>query len=88
MNSKHTQGPWRLETHSDGCDVVGANDEFVCAMARGNVLSDARLIAAAPDMLHTLELAERWFVDHCPPDASALTIAAIIRDSITKATKV
>ena len=60
--SGHTPGPWRLErppgprsVHDitgDDYDIIGATDWCVCE-AIGNA-ADARLIAAAPDLLEAL----------------------------------
>ena len=54
MEAKHTQGPWRLY----GYDVGTAQDEtlaVVCAMDGDTDEANARLIAAAPDLLAALE---------------------------------
>ena len=63
---KHTPGPWRP---SCGMFVHAANNEFV-AVAKGNddetVEANARLIAAAPDMLAALQDAYDLLAD---PDA-------------------
>lgn len=88
----HTQGPWitkRSNTPSDGgwdyaigadgnciaeCfEVVAENDKRVDAKA------NARLMAAAPDMLEALENIENDD-EHMPPSAWAL-----IQTAITKA---
>jgi hypothetical protein len=54
--AKHTPGPWRIVARTDGLANVyaGATDVTLCARPR-----DARLIAAAPDLLEALrEIAE------------------------------
>jgi len=62
MEKKHTPGPWKLSV--DGCNaennranvVEGANGSLI---VYGNANdSDARLIAAAPDLLEALQ--ELW----------------------------
>jgi hypothetical protein len=66
MNTKHTAGPWRayessddgwfnIEAESDGSDVVGCEG---CANE-----ANARLIAAAPELLEALEEAETYLVE-------------------------
>ena len=59
---KHTPGPW-VATHADGNDlIVKSGDIEVVAgcgwrgppYMRGNPDADARLIAAAPDLLEAL----------------------------------
>jgi len=60
---KHTPGPW-VATHANGNDfIVKAGDIEVVAgcgcygspYMRGNPDADARLIAAAPDLLEALQ---------------------------------
>lgn len=66
----HTPGPWRLSEHEHGC-VVQRGDEggfFVQGLSKDQVRADARLIAAAPDLLAALErivrLNEQMPADH------------------------
>ena len=57
---KHTPAPWRVQTFAalDGYEVVSDSWDVVSASLRPAApirkLSDARLIAAAPDMLEAL----------------------------------
>ena len=68
--TKHTPGPWRLVHHGPQwsvCDTQGAapndGDHFIADLYRGlprdaeTVEANARLIAAAPEMLAALRLA-------------------------------
>lgn len=54
MNTKHTPGPWRVE----GRFVKALKEKDVAECPRGYILhgkvdeANARLIAAAPDLLH------------------------------------
>lgn len=64
--SKHTPGPWRIKKQKNGRDfeVIGADGFFIfetdVAMFDGEMEeANARLIAAAPDMLEALEAAAR-----------------------------
>lgn len=54
MNEKHTPGPWHVETDNEGRNV-----DIQDAKGRGVLTkANARLIAAAPDLLAALERAE------------------------------
>ena len=64
----HSPGPWRVVDDSTGSYVVGRNPNFLKrAMAvftslpedRAGRLADARLIAAAPDLLDACEILAR-----------------------------
>lgn len=52
---KHTPGPWHI---ANGCQIRSAKDQIAKAwMTRnGEGLANARLIAAAPELLEALEL--------------------------------
>ncbi len=71
-NTKHTPGPWepelhegcwRITTYADGAKVVPAavhgDDDFSPIYA-----ANARLIAAAPELLDACEVALAWLVNH------------------------
>lgn len=57
MSAKHTPGPWRYEEHYDGYEILSSSKEMSATVATlGMRLSetgraDARLIAAAPELL-------------------------------------
>lgn len=54
--AQHTPGPWHI--NRDGNDVENVNDAGVCAMyADETSEANARLIAAAPEMLEALRIA-------------------------------
>ena len=57
MNAQHTPGPWEVE---DGYAIVSTEGEFIasCNESDDNCNADAALIAAAPDLLAALEIAE------------------------------
>jgi biotin carboxylase len=86
----HTPGPWEM-THSDpaeGFDVwwIAGNHEQV---EIGSVAKEAnaRLIAAAPDLLKTLEMMVTAFnQDHIDPMVAFATIEKA-RTAIAKATQ-
>lgn len=52
----HTQGPWKVTSNKLQCFIDGPNGEEV-AQCLGD--ADARLIAAAPELLEALKSAER-----------------------------
>ncbi|WP_241356379.1 hypothetical protein [Pseudomonas aeruginosa] len=96
--SKHTPGPWEIERYSDGLiQIVGdvrivSDDEenvttVVEAVARGDE-ANARLIAAAPELLEALtEAAEiLWVLGQIGPSPTALEKSAEFKSLIAKAT--
>lgn len=62
--SKHTPGPWRFYTdpQPNGCPIVGTGGLMVAQLAhsinypeqRDTAIANARLIAAAPELLEAL----------------------------------
>jgi hypothetical protein len=82
MTAAHTPGPWRIEPYRDDHPdtsyfVVGADGNTVCAVENqqdGGVYyepckADARLIAAAPEMLEALKLLEAALTQYNLRDA-------------------
>lgn len=61
----YTKGPWRysLEPQPNGCPIIGANGLMIAMLAHSAnkpeekeaALANARIIAAAPEMLEALE---------------------------------
>jgi len=81
---KHTPGPWYYEEgHTDSycvCDlglfkVYGDELEH----SREAIDADARLIAAAPELLEALEAALKW-IDAVPMDVQLPTMPGFDRD--------
>lgn len=69
-DTKHTPGPWAVDDHDYGVEVFraqpmpgGGRGEGVCAVYGWGAMrdADARLIAAAPELLEALKRALRWF---------------------------
>jgi hypothetical protein len=56
---KHTHGPWRVETERAYIHIMPSENLAICELwRRGNPeleMANARLIAAAPDLLEALE---------------------------------
>ncbi len=73
MNAKHTPGPWRIEGQSIcGNDING----FICTWS--GYAADARLIAAAPELIEALERILNY-------DNISLPVENIARAAIRKA---
>lgn len=80
MSSKHTPGPWAYQEDSDAYThiVRGPGNRFICQLAQttsAEIEANARLIAAAPELLGALSRAvreteqflfEAWLVRVCP----------------------
>lgn len=72
----HTPGPWRLkrgQRHSpEECDITIAGDVFLLADISGpnyeHCEANARLIAAAPELLEALKEMVRWHIKRGPFD--------------------
>ena len=81
--TKHTEGPWR--TGDLWNTVFGPPNgqpcpEIIATVHKGKK-ANARLIAAAPDMLEALELAIPWLAKHIADDQhlrSVMPQAAVI----------
>jgi hypothetical protein len=60
--SKHTQGPWHVGTERPWLNQVFAFDMYRVAQVepRENQVDNARLIAAAPEMLEALKRAQNF----------------------------
>jgi len=103
MTTKHTPGPWRAFEHS-WCDtsiVADGFDHGICSLDINHateesqeadaalMAANARLIAAAPDLLESLhEIRALAHDDIADPDDRAVRgrIVAMARDAIKKAT--
>lgn len=58
--SAHTPGPWRIVGTNNGLFIAGAKPGYLAEVrdcGSGDVAANARLIAAAPDMLQALRRA-------------------------------
>lgn len=82
--SKHTPGPWKVEgsiyehMHSEIVSAMPGSERGIAQVWKHeNAMADARLIAAAPELLEAVrEIAKQW------PDSSAAKTA---RAAISKA---
>ena len=70
--AEHTPGPWNLTEDMHGYYIRGHESEYyVCEIPEDDDKSgaDARLIAAAPDLLAACEAALQWIRNNVPPPA-------------------
>lgn len=92
MKTKHTPGPWRVGTPGpNGCYTVGTEQGLMVAHVAHSAnhldqceqaIGDARLIAAAPDMLEVLQT-----ILNAEPSYSRIQqLKSTIRAAIAKAT--
>lgn len=84
--TKHSPGPWRTHNsgHPDNVTVIKAADNAIIADVFGYDRDDARLIAAAPDMLAALSLAGKFLADNYV-DADMPDILPAVRAALAKA---
>ena len=80
--SKPTPGPWRVVKQIDGTYMlIGADETIVCDAFEPNP-QDARLIAAAPDLLEALKVARGYVEEHAcgkPHEDLSIVDAAIAK---------
>ena len=77
--SKHTPGPWELWGTASPSQVIAAENYFVAQTLGRNDEANARLIAAAPDLLVACkELLEVWEEAPAYGHASAVKARAAI----------
>ena len=84
--SGHTPGPWRYDYEPGYCgEVIASNGQTICTFADEPLPSNARLIAAAPDLLAVvkeLEESAAYWSEYDVP----LGIVDRLRAAIAKAT--
>lgn len=70
MKTKHTPGPWKVVTDNNGLTTIKCKTEedlFIVSQHYGNYEANAKLIAAAPDLLkmcHSLLILAKKYEDH------------------------
>jgi len=96
-NSKHTPGPWKSELHEGEYLIFGATEGHQHFTAIARYEPNARLIAAAPEMLEELEfliercivMVEREYVDGSTYEVENIkayeTVVKSIKEVIAKA---
>jgi hypothetical protein len=86
--SEHTPGPWKSSDRFPGVVLDGGNPPRQVASASGNDaderIANARLIAAAPDLLHALQVVAAQIDDI--DDLCNAEACKAVRAAIAKAT--
>jgi hypothetical protein len=94
--TKHTPGPWEVRVHrgrtlkvESHIAVHGPGNNTIAVMVIGGFFTekDARLIAAAPDLLEACEQAECWLTAERdnPGQASPKELLRVLATAIAKA---
>lgn len=95
--SKHTPGPWHVVPYGDGDSLVVCSDEagdfriaFMATMIGpeeidGPIRANARLIAAAPELLEALEMCLQWIEDDEAAHGRPFGAGNLARRAISKA---
>jgi hypothetical protein len=63
MEMKHTPGPWTFEAEPNGVTFSIWYDDDT-QVAESQTKDDAKLIAAAPDLLEACEYVVKWHREH------------------------
>ena len=96
MDIKHTPGPWAVFQNDSDEERLDINSlhpsgkgaffvaETIGGLADGEMEANARLIAAAPDLLQACEQAEHW-LDHDDGSAEPAEMLRVLRAAIAKA---
>lgn len=84
MNTQHTPGPWTISGMST-INTLGGNKTYIASIAKNDRHANARLIAAAPDLLATLEKVDAYLAPDKNDDDEWHEIRAIIQTAIAKA---
>jgi len=92
METKHTPGPWIYGTHQDSAMVQTAEPcktvATIYAKAPSEREANARLIAAAPDLLEALErIASATMSQYANAADMAADMKCIAAEAIAKATR-
>lgn len=84
--AKHTPGPWRMS----GREVVGLKEKIICEVPSYGILrgkvddANARLIAAAPDLLAACKMAAGIIARLATGESG---VPKVLSDAIAKATE-
>ena len=88
----HTPGPWTIQSARNAYDIYSDNPERV--VGRAYLMKDARLFAAAPELLAALVLAEKqlrsWHISTKPASRIDVRVQEALdtaRAAIAKATE-
>ena len=92
MTAKHTPGPWTVGDPPYGhTEIEGGDPPYLLAVATrywGQEVAhaNARLIAAAPDLLEALQAYDAWADKTPPADKELKALREQMRAAIAKAT--
>jgi hypothetical protein len=64
MTQTHTEGPWHIGGNPDSSKTVYCDTHAIADCYGIYSLQNARLIAAAPELLEALQMVEGWLVDY------------------------
>lgn len=84
---KHTPGPWHAVIRDEGCGVYGKATDLpggIFWLAPSVPMADARLIAAAPDLLEAAEAAVRC-LSGCGNNLRDQRALAVLQSAIRRA---
>ena len=81
---KHTPGPWRVDTWN-GWLLSKEDVGIVKFDTNRTLLADAKLIAAAPELLAACELIKEWMLGGQPGPLSDSIVLEVIESVIKKA---
>jgi len=80
--SKHTPGPWRVGGSTGCLHQIGIEPSIGCAYGATDSLHNARLMAAAPELLAALERASELLSEDRYADALRQCRAAIAKATV------
>lgn len=82
--TKHTPGPWKVAVFGNQVEVIVNTTQSICSLCRTNAGHNARLIAAAPDLLTALKRLAAVYPWECgDPDDDAVRVS--VNAAIAKA---
>lgn len=82
-NATHTPGPWRVSQPSG--NYIDTPTGSIAALMYGATKTDARLIAAAPDMLAVLDQVDAYLSPLDGEEDAYAEIRSVIQQAIRKA---
>jgi len=85
MNTRHTPGPWQTWENGDGEYGIERNGDSLGTMEGQNAKANARLIAAAPDLLEAARSMIDWQDTPAHVRGDFRPIQKALRQAIAKA---